>query len=49
MKSRAIVFVALVLLVTPLSFVKFGRRHRQHHHAPEPAAAPESPLDRLPR
>jgi hypothetical protein len=59
MKSRAIVFVALVLLVAPFSFMKHGRhlhRHQvglDHQHQPvfenPPAAEPESPLDQLGR
>ncbi len=56
MKSRAIVFVALVLLVAPFSFTKHGRHHHRgvhldHQHHPvfenPPVAEPESPLDNL--
>ena len=58
MKSRAIIFVALVLLVAPFSFMKHGRHHHgrrlvgiDHQHQPvfenPPVAEPESPLDNL--
>jgi hypothetical protein len=49
MKSRAIVFVALVLLVAPLSFMKLGRRHRHRPVEQPPPVVPESPLENLGR
>jgi hypothetical protein len=53
MRSRAIVFASLVLLVAPLALAapRPNLRHRHHRHGPivSPPAppAPETPLDHV--
>jgi hypothetical protein len=50
MRSRALVFASLVLLVAPLSVpTRHGCRHRHRHAPAAPLVAPESPLERLAR
>lgn len=57
MRSRAIVFASVVLLLAPLTLSVHphcGRHHHSHRHGPPappqpPIVAPETPLDALAR